>query len=310
MVAAWPGIGGVALRVATYLRDELGAEELGEIEPSGFFHPAGVVVENNVIQVPEMPDASELPQSKFYFWRSNSSGNDMIIFIGDAQPPGKEWELAREVMKVAKRFKVKRLYTSAAAVATISHSQKPKVWAAATRAELIDYLRNYDVVIRDKIHISGLNGLLGVVAEETGIESICLLGEVPFYIAHIGIEYPKSAQAVLEILTKMLEVQIDMDDINEMVDEVDSKLAEVEEQIVEKMGQLVIYPEGTEETEEEMVREEIPESAKRRIEELFQEIKRDKSKAGQLKLELDRWNIFHEYEDRFLSIFRKGKDKS
>ena len=218
MVAAWPGIGDVALRVATYLRDKLGAEELGEIEPFGFFHPAGVMVENNVIHIPEMPDASELPQSKFYVWRNSPPGNDMIIFIGDAQPPGMELELAREVMEVARKFGVKRVYTSAAAVATISHSHKPKVWAAATRAELLDYLRNYDVVLRDKIHISGLNGLLVAVAEEVGIEGICLLGEVPFYIAQIGIEYPKSARAVLEVLTQMMEIQIDMTDIDELVE--------------------------------------------------------------------------------------------
>ena len=308
MVAGWPGIGGVALRVATYLRDKLGAEELGEIEPSSFFHHAGIVVENNVIRIPQPPDISELPQSRFYFWRNNSIGDDLIIFAGEAQPPGKEWELAEEVIDIARRFGVRRVYTSAAAVATISHSRKPRVWATATRAELLDYLRNYKVVLRDKIHISGLNGLLAGVAQERGIEGICLLGEVPFYIAQMGIEYPKSAQAVLEILTQMLEIHIDMSDLDRLVNEKDRKLIEVEEEIMRRMD---IYPEEAEAMEDEdMEMMEVPESAKRKIEKLFGEVKKDRSKAGKLKVELDRWNLFNEFQDRFLYIFRKGDEKA
>ncbi len=49
----------------------------------------------------------------------------------------------------------------------------------------------------------------------------------------------------------------------------------------------------------------IPADARRRIEELFGEVRRGETAAAVLKEELDRWGLFEEYQDRFLGIFRK-----
>ena len=49
----------------------------------------------------------------------------------------------------------------------------------------------------------------------------------------------------------------------------------------------------------------IPADARRRIEELFGEVRRGETAAAALKEELDRWGVFEDYQDRFLGIFRK-----
>jgi hypothetical protein len=49
----------------------------------------------------------------------------------------------------------------------------------------------------------------------------------------------------------------------------------------------------------------IPADARARIEGLFLQAASGDMDPVILKDELDRWNIFHEYEDRFLSLFRK-----
>jgi len=49
----------------------------------------------------------------------------------------------------------------------------------------------------------------------------------------------------------------------------------------------------------------IPADARLRIEELFRRVSRGETDPRELKTELDRWDLFDEYEDRFLSIFRK-----
>ena len=49
----------------------------------------------------------------------------------------------------------------------------------------------------------------------------------------------------------------------------------------------------------------IPADARARIEGLFLQVSRGDIDPRVLKDELDRWNIFAEYEDRFLSLFRK-----
>jgi len=42
---------------------------------------------------------------------------------------------------------------------------------------------------------------------------------------------------------------------------------------------------------------------------LFEEAKKDLTRAHELKIELDKWNVYKEYEDRFLDLFGKSKDK-
>ncbi len=49
----------------------------------------------------------------------------------------------------------------------------------------------------------------------------------------------------------------------------------------------------------------VPAGARARIEELFEKVRRGESEPFELKNELDHWNLFAEYEDRFLAIFRK-----
>ena len=49
----------------------------------------------------------------------------------------------------------------------------------------------------------------------------------------------------------------------------------------------------------------IPVDARLKIEELFTRVSRGEGEPSELKKELDRWNLFEQYEDRFLGIFRK-----
>lgn len=51
----------------------------------------------------------------------------------------------------------------------------------------------------------------------------------------------------------------------------------------------------------------IPVDAKVRIEELFGQVARGEREPRELKEDLDRWDLFEEYEDRFFTIFGKGR---
>jgi predicted ATP-grasp superfamily ATP-dependent carboligase len=61
--------------------------------------------------------------------------------------------------------------------------------------------------------ISGLNGLLLGVARKRNMEGICLLGEIPVYATPIP--NPRSAKAVLEVLIKLLNIEVDMSGLDE-----------------------------------------------------------------------------------------------
>lgn len=51
----------------------------------------------------------------------------------------------------------------------------------------------------------------------------------------------------------------------------------------------------------------VPRDARLRIEELFGMAQRGECEPSLLKQELDRWELFDEYEDRFLSLFRRQR---
>ena len=245
-MAAWPGVSNVAIIVATYLKRKLDFKELGEIEAAYFFDPIGVVVRDNVVEAPQFP------QSRFYYRKNEGGGSDIILFIGDDQPATKAYELANCVLDVGLRFQVKRIYTCAAAITRMHHTEQPKVWGVATSQPVTEDLKRYDLIQRGNLQIAGLNGLLLGVAKERGIEGICLLGEVPMSATRI--QNPMAALAIVEMLTKMLDIEIDTLELAQLASETKARIKQL---AAEAMGEYIdlftepIWEQGEEWEEEE-----------------------------------------------------------
>ncbi len=243
MIAAWPGICNVSMLVTTYLERKLDFKRLGVIEASHFFDPIGVVVQDNVVEAPQFP------QSKFYYRKNKDRGSDIILFIGEDQPTAKGYELAKCVLDVGLGFHIKRIYTCAAALTRIHHTEQPKVWGVATSEELTDELKKYDLVQRGNLQIAGLNGLLLGVAKEKGVEGICLLGEVPMYATRI--QNPMAALAILGVLTKMLDIEIDTRELAQLASETKEKMKQLAAEAMEEYIDLFTEPIWEHEEEEE-----------------------------------------------------------
>ena len=225
-IAAWPGMGNVALKAASFLRDKLKAEEFAEIEPGDFFPLSGIIIRENLVETPR------LPKSKFYSWKGSAPSKDLLIFIGEAQPSsGKEYAFADLVMDVAIKVGVERLYTFAAMPSNVDHKQIPKVWGVTTHLKLIEVLKEFDVHIMPDGHISGLNGSLLGMAKMRGIEGICLLGEIPYYATQI--ENPRSSKVVLEVLGYMLRIHIDMTELETLAQYAETEIEKYIRQIRE-----------------------------------------------------------------------------
>jgi len=227
-IAAWPGMGGVAIIAAKHLKDKLGAEEFGSIEPYDFFDLGAISVQDHIVEEPEFPE------SKFYFWESGG-GKDLIIFIGEAQPAVKGYRFANLVLDVAKRLSAKRVYTFAAAPGHIHHTRRPKVLGVTTHPGLIEELERNDVIPMSAGSISGLNGLLLGVAKERDMEGICLLGEIPVYITQVP--NPRSAKAVLEVLTRLLAIEVDLSELDNWARNAEAEVEKNIEMLRESHGE-------------------------------------------------------------------------
>ncbi len=256
LIAAWPGMGGVAVTSARYLTDSLGAEEMGEIDPHGFFDPSGVLVEECLVEEPGYPE------NKFYFWERG--GGDLLIFIGDVQPEKGGYELANLILDVGQRLGVKRVFTFAAAPSHIHHVQRPRVLGVATSPDLVSELRGYDIGLLKDGNISGMNGLLIGVARERNMEGICLLGEIPVYTAPIV--NPRSSKAVLEVLSQMLALDIDLSEMDSWArktdEEIETNIARLRESHGEEMKGLIEYfdrlkEQTSQEVEEDFLADEL-----------------------------------------------------
>jgi hypothetical protein len=230
MVAAWPGIANVAMIAGSYLAHKLNPKPLAEVVAPYFFDPIGVFVRDNLVESPQFPE------SRFFYLKNRPGKRDLILFLGDDQPSSKTYEMAHTVIDLAERFGVKRLYTCAAALTRIHHSEQPKVWGVANREGLLEDIKARRLVLGGDLQISGLNGLLLGVAKERRMDALCLLGEVPHYASRFP--NPAAALAITETLMQMLEIEVDLGELREQAAEATSRLKEM---AAEAMGDYIDY---------------------------------------------------------------------
>ena len=289
MIAGWPGMGNVALGAVNYFRRKVKTVPFAEIETSRFFTPESVVVEGGLAKLPQ------LPQNTFY----HSLYPEMIILESDVQISGADGiHFMNLVLDFAKENNVRRIYTGAAFPMPASHKEEPTVYGVANQKNLLDVLLNNQVEIMDGGQISGLNGLVLGYAEQRGIEAICLLATMPNYA--ISFPNPKASKAIVSILANMLHIEIDMSELDLFSQEMDKRMKAIEEKIREMFPTV-----GKDEHIADLDTKEVPKYIMEKIEKLFQDAKIDREKAYDLKEELDRWDLFMFYEDRFLDLFKK-----
>ena len=97
-------------------------------------------------------------------------------------------------------------------------------------------MKEYELVQGGNLQIAGLNGLMLGVAKERDVEGVCLLGEVPMYATQI--QNPMAAMAVLETLTGILDVEINMNELVQLANETRESMKQV---VAEATGEYINY---------------------------------------------------------------------
>lgn len=307
LVAAWPGMGNVAIGAAAYLIAKLNAQLVAEMPSDGVFELASIDVKDGLAK------ASRIPRSMFFEWRNSRAPRDLLILIGESQPPAHGYAFCHRLLEYALHRGVKRLFTFAAMATQLHPSNQPRVFGAATDAGGIDELRRHEVLPLKEGQISGMNGVLLAAGVERGIPGVCLLGELPFFAA--GVPNPKASQAVLESFASISDIEIDFTDLRPQVEAVEQALLQMLEKMqaaAREQGQeLPVEESGGEEGEstdiDDGTRNEpaLDDATRNRIEQLFEAAEKDRTNAMRLKQELDRLKVFPQYEDRFLDLFKK-----
>jgi uncharacterized protein len=297
MVAVWPGMGHVAISAGYYLLAKLEMHLLAEFSPRELFDFEHIEVRGGIIR------SAGLPRSRLFVWIDPEKKQDLVVFIGEAQPPQGKYAFCCKLVEYAQSLGVQRLFTFAAMATHMHPEHAPRVFGAATQAEQLSELRQLELDILDDGHISGMNGLLLGAAADLGLSGVCLLGEMPQVLMHLT--YPKASLAVLESFVTLAGIEIDLSELQEQARALDEQLGEMLSQVHRAMSahQPEMDEEGGELESED--KDQLSPRDEQRIEKLFDEARQDRSKAYELKSELDRLQVFADYEERFLDLFKK-----
>jgi len=214
MIEGLPGIGFVGKLAADHLLDELKGKKFAELY-SIFLPPQVIIREDGTVK---------LANNEFHYVKSNKkNGRDLIILTGDFQgiTPDSQYKLSETSLDVAQQFNVNTIYTLGG-LGTGNITPSPRVFGAATSKEMIGKLKEHGVIFKGGGGIFGASGLLIGLGQLRGIECACLMGET-----HGQIIDAKSAEAVLEVLTKILGIKVDMTKLEEKAKETEKEISEI-----------------------------------------------------------------------------------
>ena len=317
LVAVWPGMGNVGIGAGYYLMSNLGMSPFAEFSPGELFDVEHVDVQAGILT------PADLPRSRCFLWRDPKQKHDIVLFVGEAQPLAGKRQFCQALIQLAKRIGIQKVLTFAA-MATPMHPEKiSRVFCAATDQATLDEMKQLGVKPLTEGRISGLNGVVLAEAARQGISGICLLGEMPQVFAQLP--FPGGSLAVLKVFSTMAGISIDLEELVEQADDMGTKLTDVINQVqgsLEAQTQPQASKEPSEESpefpefnlEEEAIADPEPDTSLEEpmitsdetdgIEELFNQAQLDHSKTVELKRELDRLDVFDDYEDRFLDLFK------
>ncbi len=219
-VEGLPGIGNVGKLAAEHLKDELKGKKFADLY-SKHFPPQVVVQDDGLVR---------LVDHEFYYVKRAPEKEDLVLMTGDYQglTPEGQYELSDFILNEIVKIGVKKMFTLGG-YGLGRMVSKPRVLGAATNTELVKEMEKYGVIFsrgEPGAGIVGASGLLLGLGKLYDIQSVCLMGETSGYFVD-----PKSAQAVLEVLTKVLSLSISFEELEnkaKQIDQITSKLREAE----------------------------------------------------------------------------------
>jgi uncharacterized protein (TIGR00162 family) len=206
-----PGIGNVGKLAVEHLIETMRAKKFAELyskdfPPQVFINPDGTI---------------KLVNNEFFYWRAKTRNQRDIVFLtGDYQGLSSQgqYELAESILDIVQSLGVKQMFTLGG-YGLGREIKDPKVLFATTDAHLVKTMKTYGAVFKKNEPgggIIGASGLLLGLGKLRGLVGTCFMGETPGYLVD-----PKSAKAVLKVLMKAMNVDIDLSRLEEKAKEIE-----------------------------------------------------------------------------------------
>ena len=195
LIEGLPGIGFVGKIAADHLVKELNATKIAEIYSPHFPHQ--VIMQKNGVM--------RMIKNKLYHIKGKK--NDLLVLVGDVQAITSEaqYEVTGKILDYCQKKNVKLMLTLGG-YGTGKLHEKPRVFAIVSNKEMVEKYKKYGLIFGEsKGSIIGAAGMLIGMGKIRKMPGVCLMGET-----HGEFVDPKSAQSVLEILSKIVDIKIDL----------------------------------------------------------------------------------------------------
>ncbi|VVB50979.1 PAC2 family protein [uncultured archaeon] len=234
LVEGLPGIGLVGKLAGDHLKDQIKAIKFAEITSP--YKPTQVIIKDD--------GTLRLVNMEFYYHAFNDPAkNDIILLLGDFQgiTPDSQYQLTEKTLDYVQTLGVHKIFTLGG-LGTGHITTSPTVFGAATNAHLKKEVEEAGVVFRGGGIIFGASGLLLGLGMRRNIEAICLMGET-----HGQIIDAKSAEAVLEVLARLIKVPVDMTELKKKAKETESQIAKISQMMAANQmeGRQQDYPDDS-----------------------------------------------------------------
>lgn len=220
LIEGLPGVGNIGRVAVGYLIEELGAKKFAQLYSEHFF-PFVMLHENYQVH---------LLKNEFYYWKAKKPGQrDLILLVGDCQSLSTHghYEVIEKVLDFVEEFGVKEMFTIGG-LATGEVEEDPKIYGAVSDKELARKYKKFgiDFSAGEKVgYIVGASGLFLGLGKERGMKGICMLGETSGFPI---VTDPKAAEIILDSLTKILNIKIDMSKLEQRVKDMEKFMDKVE----------------------------------------------------------------------------------
>lgn len=222
--AGWPDGGGVSTGVVDFLATYLAAEPIGEIASgNSYIYTSPALASRPVVKIQQgLIQSLHFPVNELYAWESQGEAPDLVLLQGIE--PDLNWQdFVDAVLECVRVLGVQRVYTIGGYLDYAPHTRVPQISAMVTDRKLQDALLPYDVEPAEYDGPTSIQSFLLSHCQELGIDGIGLWAGTPSYIQGA---YPKVTQVMLELLSNIWHLPLELSMFEEQTEELESSLHE------------------------------------------------------------------------------------
>jgi hypothetical protein len=220
LITGLPGIGLIGQVVGRYLVEELKAAKCANVVSPHFPHQVFMTKKGGL----------RIIKNSIYHYKGKK--RDILILLGDIQAMSSvgQYEVAGAVLDFCRKIHVTEILT-VGGYSTGKISEDRRVFGVATSDPLRARFRKHGVIFGEaKGSIVGAAGLLPALGKLKGMEGSCIMGET-----HGSYIDTASARQIVLLLSRYLDLKIDLKRLNEKAQESQKALKKVQEEVQKTM---------------------------------------------------------------------------